>query len=76
VSFEETSKPLIAKLQHDTDAARAQARPIKVAVIWRTTDLGTVRPYGQGPPIVFPIVGKATYSNTFSSTPKGFPGTT
>jgi hypothetical protein len=33
--------------------------------------VGAVRPYGLGPPIVFPIVGKATYSNTFSSTPKG-----
>ena len=32
---------------------------------------GAVRPYGLGPPIVFPIVGKATYSNTFRSTPKG-----
>ena len=32
---------------------------------------GAVRPYGLGPPIVFPIVGKATYSNTFNSTPKG-----
>ena len=32
---------------------------------------GAVRPYGLGPPIVFPIVGKATYSNTFGSTPKG-----
>jgi NlpC/P60 family/Peptidase family M23 len=33
--------------------------------------VGAVRPYGLGPPIVFPIVGKARYSNTFSSTPKG-----
>ena len=32
---------------------------------------GAVRPYGLGPPIVFPIVGKSTYSNTFNSTPKG-----
>ena len=32
---------------------------------------GAVRPYGLGPPIVFPVVGKATYSNTFASTPKG-----
>jgi hypothetical protein len=32
---------------------------------------GAVRPYGLGPPIVFPIVGKATYTNTFRSTPKG-----
>jgi len=32
---------------------------------------GAVRPYGLGPSIVFPVVGKATYSNTFSSTPKG-----
>lgn len=32
---------------------------------------GAVRPYGLGPAIVFPVVGKATYSNTFSSTPKG-----
>jgi hypothetical protein len=32
---------------------------------------GGVRPYGLGPAIVFPVVGKATYSNTFSSTPKG-----
>jgi hypothetical protein len=41
-SFEETSKPLIAKLQHETDVARAQGRPIKVAVIWKQTDLGAV----------------------------------
>jgi hypothetical protein len=33
--------------------------------------VGAVRPYGLGPPIVFPVVGRATYSNTFSSTPKG-----
>ena len=33
--------------------------------------VGAVRPYGLGPPIVFPVVGKATYSNTFASTPKG-----
>ena len=32
---------------------------------------GGVRPYGLGPAIVFPVVGKATYSNTFASTPKG-----
>jgi hypothetical protein len=32
---------------------------------------GAVRPYGLGPAIVFPVVGKATYSNTFSSTPPG-----
>ena len=32
---------------------------------------GAVRPYGLGPRIVFPVVGKATYSNTFASTPKG-----
>jgi len=32
---------------------------------------GAVRPYGLGPPIVFPVVGRATYSNTFSSTPSG-----
>ena len=33
--------------------------------------MGAVRPYGLGPSIVFPVVGKATYSNTFNSTPKG-----
>ena len=33
--------------------------------------VGAVRPYGLGPPIVFPVVGKAQYTNTFSSTPKG-----
>jgi len=33
--------------------------------------VGAVRPYGPGPAIVFPVVGRATYSNTFSSTPKG-----
>ncbi len=33
--------------------------------------VGAVRPYGLGPSIVFPVVGKATYSNTFGSTPKG-----
>ncbi|MBA3716845.1 MAG: C40 family peptidase [Actinobacteria bacterium] len=32
---------------------------------------GAVRPYGLGPAIVFPIVGKAQYANTFNSTPKG-----
>jgi murein DD-endopeptidase MepM/ murein hydrolase activator NlpD len=32
---------------------------------------GAVRPYGLGPAIVFPVVGKATYSDTFASTPKG-----
>jgi hypothetical protein len=42
VSFEQTSKPLIAKLEHETIVARAQARPIKVAVIWTTTDMGAV----------------------------------
>jgi hypothetical protein len=42
VSFEETSKPLIAKLEHETEVARAQARPIKVAVIWAKTDMGAV----------------------------------
>jgi hypothetical protein len=41
-SFEENSKPVIAKLQHETDVARAQARPIKVAVVWATTDMGAV----------------------------------
>jgi hypothetical protein len=41
-SFEETSKPVIAKLEHETTVARAQARPIKVAVIWATTDMGAV----------------------------------
>jgi murein DD-endopeptidase MepM/ murein hydrolase activator NlpD len=33
--------------------------------------VGAVRPYGRGPAIVFPVVGRATYSNTFGSTPKG-----
>jgi murein DD-endopeptidase MepM/ murein hydrolase activator NlpD len=33
--------------------------------------VGAVRPYGLGPPIVFPIVGRASYSNTFRSTPTG-----
>ncbi len=33
--------------------------------------VGAVRPYGLGPPIVFPIVGRTQYSNTFNSTPKG-----
>jgi hypothetical protein len=33
--------------------------------------VGAVRPYGLGPPIVFPVVGRTQYSNTFSSTPKG-----
>jgi NlpC/P60 family/Peptidase family M23 len=33
--------------------------------------VGAVRPYGLGPPIVFPVVGKARYANTFNSTPKG-----
>ena len=33
---------------------------------------GAVRPYGLGPPIVFPIVGgSAQYANTFNTTPKG-----
>jgi len=33
--------------------------------------VGAVRPYGLGPPIVFPVVGRTQYSNTFNSTPKG-----
>ena len=41
-SFQETNKPLIAKLQQATDVARAQGRPIKVAAIWNEFDLGAV----------------------------------
>ena len=41
-SYEETNKPLIAKLQQATDVARAQGRPIKVAAIWNEFDLGAV----------------------------------
>jgi hypothetical protein len=41
-SFDETSKPLIANLRHETEVARAQGRPIKVAVVWTQTDLGAV----------------------------------
>jgi hypothetical protein len=41
-SFEETSKPLIKSLQDETAIARAQGRPIKVAVIWNKYDLGAV----------------------------------
>jgi hypothetical protein len=33
--------------------------------------VGAVRPYGLGPSIVFPVVGKSQYANTFNSTPKG-----
>jgi hypothetical protein len=33
--------------------------------------VGAVRPYGQPPPIVFPVIGKSTYTDTFRSTPKG-----
>jgi hypothetical protein len=33
--------------------------------------VGAVRPYGLGPPVVFPVVGKSQYANTFTSTPKG-----
>jgi hypothetical protein len=42
ISYEQTSKPMIAKLEHETAVARAQARPIKVAVIWAKTDMGAV----------------------------------
>jgi len=42
VSYEETSKPVISKLQHATDVARAQGRPIKVAAIWTKYDMGAV----------------------------------
>ena len=42
VSYDETSRPLIADLQHATDVARAQGKPIKVAVIWTQTDMGAV----------------------------------
>jgi len=41
-SFQETNKPLIAKLQQATDVARAQGRPIKVAAVWDAYDLGAV----------------------------------
>jgi NlpC/P60 family protein/peptidase M23-like protein len=38
--------------------------------------VGAVRPYGLGPPIVFPVVGRTQYSNSFGSTHKGLlPGT-
>jgi hypothetical protein len=40
--YELTSKPLITKLQRATDVARAQGRPIKVAVVWTQTDMGAV----------------------------------
>jgi hypothetical protein len=33
--------------------------------------VGAVRPYGLGPPIVFPVAGASRYSNTFDTTPKG-----
>lgn len=33
--------------------------------------VGAVRPYGLGPPIVFPVVGASRYSDTFATTPKG-----
>ena len=33
--------------------------------------VGAVRPYGLGPPIVFPVVGMSRYGDTFNSTPKG-----
>ena len=33
---------MIAKLEHETEVARAQARPIKVAVLWAKTDMGAV----------------------------------
>jgi NlpC/P60 family protein/peptidase M23-like protein len=33
--------------------------------------VGAVRPYGQPPPIVFPVIGKSTYTDTFRTTPKG-----
>jgi hypothetical protein len=42
VSYEETSRPVISQLQHATDVARAQGRPIKVAVIWTKYDMGAV----------------------------------
>jgi hypothetical protein len=33
--------------------------------------VGAVRPYGLGPPIVYPVVGSSRYSDTFTTTPKG-----
>ena len=33
--------------------------------------VGAVRPYGLGPPIVYPVVGSSRYSDTFATTPKG-----
>jgi hypothetical protein len=42
VSYELTNREVIKNLQHATDVARAQGRPIKVAVIWNKFDLGAV----------------------------------
>lgn len=33
--------------------------------------VGAIRPYGLGPPIVFPVVGPSRYGNTFNATPSG-----
>ena len=42
VSYDETSRPLISDLQHATDVARAQGKPIKVAAICSQTDMRAV----------------------------------
>ena len=41
-SFEEHNKTQIDKIHQAVDTARAQGRPIKVAVIWANTDMGSV----------------------------------
>jgi hypothetical protein len=43
----------------------------KLTGSYATGYVGAARPYGLGPPIVFPVVGRTQYSNSFNSTPKG-----
>jgi len=43
----------------------------KLTGSYATRYVGAARPYGLGPPIVFPVVGKTQYANSFNATPKG-----